>query len=407
MNDLIKKIKHLNNNENYKKSAAIASHVLKIDADQCDALFAIGMYAWKISINEVAAYHLERASNCAGSSLKMNEALCNFFRETGRFISLNNRANQILNLFPELNHIVEMKVLACAYLGSAFFNTFSWNEALKYYEQAALYADPSKISLPRSIAENIQKGLMASANCLGLLGERLESANRSLLMQYGNVVVCGLFSGMILPDSGHGVAPHHRIGSYELELSEILINAISRKCYKNVVNIGSSWGYYTVGIARMLPKSITTAYEIDADTLRVARQTALANGVEDRIRFMEECNPTTIHKGFHSDYGSLVIIDCEGYEMTLLDMKIAPELERCDILVECHDFVDDSITPTLIERFTNTHDIVRIEKQLKMPFGFEALNRLPVLDRWFSVVEARAEKTWWLWMQTRHDSHGF
>ncbi|CAO3439728.1 hypothetical protein [Azospirillum doebereinerae] len=370
-------------------------------------MFSVGMLSWKKGIHDTAYCYLERAASHPESSAEMGFRFCIFLRERSRFIDLAAAADRFLERgqVTGTEEVVAMKVFAHAYLGSAFYNVFGWDEALRHYEKSASHATPAR--LPRSIAENIAKGLMASASSLGILEGRLAEVNRRLVDAYGDVVVGGFFAGLMLPPGEDTAAPCQRIGSYETELAPVLERAIAERAYRHVINIGSSWGYYTVGLARRLPHSTTVAYELDPTVLATARRTARLNGVEERVRFLGGCDTGNIHEAFPRDHGALVMIDCEGCEMELLDPDLVPALKGCDILVECHDFVDAQITPTLLRRFAATHEVQRIDKQVKLPFDFASLEKLSVLDRWFAVAEPRSETTWWLWLRTRQDARGF
>ena len=60
--------------------------------------------------------------------------------------------------------------------------------------------------------------------------------------------------------------------------------------------------------------------------------------------------------------GSLVFCDCEGCELSTLTPEDVPVLRECDLVVELHDFLDPSITPTITERFGSTHRIEFVER---------------------------------------------
>ena len=66
--------------------------------------------------------------------------------------------------------------------------------------------------------------------------------------------------------------------------------------------------------------------------------------------------------------------DCEGGELQLLDPEQVPGIQGCDVIVECHDFLDASITSTLRQRFAATHDVELIRRGRGIqPFPVAAL----------------------------------
>jgi hypothetical protein len=57
---------------------------------------------------------------------------------------------------------------------------------------------------------------------------------------------------------------------------------------------------------------------------------------------------------------SLVVIDAEGSERTVLDPVLVPALGNAEILVEIHDFVSPEIGPEIARRFAGTHSLREI-----------------------------------------------
>ena len=91
-----------------------------------------------------------------------------------------------------------------------------------------------------------------------------------------------------------------------------------------------------------------------------------------------------------------MIVDCEGAEVSLLNQSAIPELRRCDLVVECHDFIDRSITDTLRLAFSATHEVINILEGARNPNEFPMLRKLGSLYRWLAVNENRPEMMNWL-----------
>jgi hypothetical protein len=78
------------------------------------------------------------------------------------------------------------------------------------------------------------------------------------------------------------------------------------------------------------------------------------NGVADRVLVRGPCS----HDVLNALPGDVsLLLDCEGCELELLRPDLVPALRRWPIIVELHDFVDPSITATIVERFSPTHDV--------------------------------------------------
>jgi len=99
-----------------------------------------------------------------------------------------------------------------------------------------------------------------------------------------------------------------------------------------------------------------------------------------------------------------VIIDCEGCELHLLDPGRVPNLRVSDVLVELHDFIDRSISPTIISRFADTHDISLVNSLERDPSTYPALETFNDWDRHVAVAEFRPEQMQWAFMRAKHSA---
>jgi hypothetical protein len=173
---------------------------------------------------------------------------------------------------------------------------------------------------------------------------------------YGLDVRAGPFAGMhYIPglerQSGDLIAK--LIGAYECELHAALEELTALPCAA-VIDVGCAEGYYAVGFARLMAGTTVYAYDIDAAARSRCAELARLNAVEDRVVVGAECAPEQLAE-FSTDEVAL-FCDCEGYEVTLLDPDRAPLLRGWWILVELHDFVDPSISATIRQRFSATHE---------------------------------------------------
>lgn len=212
----------------------------------------------------------------------------------------------------------------------------------------------------------------------------------------GGIVFSGPFSGLVLSDEVSWGSAESQVpllvGCYEQELHEAVEELVAREP-RQIVNIGCGEGYYAVGVARRLASAIVTAVDLDPRALEICTATASANGVADRVRSM---TPSVFGDTEFPPSDTAWIVDCEGYELTYLDPVRRPDLAQSMIIVECHDFVDRSITPELIERFSTTHSIELLEQGGRNPNACALLRHLPDIYRWQAVDEGRPEIMHWL-----------
>jgi SAM-dependent methyltransferase len=166
-----------------------------------------------------------------------------------------------------------------------------------------------------------------------------------------------------------------------------------------VIDVGCAEGYYAVGLARLMPEVTVYAYDIDQRARAACAELAAKNAVADRVIIDGEFKPD----GFEAFRGrrALVMLDAEGAELDVLQPALSPSLAQMRIIVETHDLYRPGAMAAMLERFSPTHDIVRVDQQ---PKNFEMppwLARLSHLDQLLAVWEWRAAPTPWLVMRPK------
>jgi hypothetical protein len=238
---------------------------------------------------------------------------------------------------------------------------------------------------------------------------RRADINKALIAAHGRSVMSGPFAGMALPADacwGDGDMAPKLLGIYEAELHAAIAKAVARDP-KTVVNIGSAEGYYAVGMARLLPQARVLAFETDERGRDICRRAAAANQVDDRVAVAGTCDTELLSRVMSHDERPLLIVDGEGAELALLDPAQVPGLSRCDMIVECHDFIDPRITPALRQRFEPSHEIENVLEGARDPNMFARLRSWASIDRWLAVNENRPVTMNWLvcWSRQRNGAH--
>jgi hypothetical protein len=214
-----------------------------------------------------------------------------------------------------------------------------------------------------------------------------------LVARSGREVQSGPFRGMAyaLPGLGAEEIFHYGgvpklLGCYEAELHEIF-EVVALNAYDTILNIGCAEGYYVAGLARMLPHARVYAFDIDDAARRLCTATVLANQVEARTTILGEC---TLAEFDRLPSGrTLVLCDCEGAELQLLQPELAPGLLRCDVLVELHPHVDPAISTEIPTRFASTHSTSCIHGQARDPAAFPVLHGYSAYRQRLAVSEFR------------------
>jgi hypothetical protein len=212
-------------------------------------------------------------------------------------------------------------------------------------------------------------------------------------------VIDGPFKGLkyLRFSNGSALLPK-LLGSYEKELHPAL-DEIVRGDYRRIVNIGCAEGYYAVGLALKLPQAEICAFEIDLAAQDRCRQLAELNGVFGRLKLQGACTVQALRP--LADPRTLIVCDCEGAEMDLLDPEKVPGLLQTDLLVELHDFIDPRISETLFRRFKSSHRIRTIASTDRTPAAYPILASLQPKDQSLALEEFRPGPMEWAFMQSQ------
>ena len=223
------------------------------------------------------------------------------------------------------------------------------------------------------------------------------SISKRLLAAGDGKVMTGPFSGMAYIEEACGSALCPKlVGSYEAELHQV-IQAIIQRPYPLIVDVGAAEGYYACGLAMRLPHARVLAYDINPVARELCERMARLNGVEHRVKVMAACTPAELNGVLLP--GSLVLCDCEGYEMDLLDPAAVPALGACDLLVELHEHLVPGVLAEVARRFKASHDIQSIMSCARDGRDYQFLGFLDSRQRQLAVHEYRPATQQWLWMR--------
>jgi precorrin-6B methylase 2 len=216
------------------------------------------------------------------------------------------------------------------------------------------------------------------------------------VLKHGASIYGGPFKGMAyVGRPSEGALMPRLLGCYESELHPHLDRLLARQP-EQILDIGCAEGYYAVGLARRALQATIHAFDTDPAAREACADLALRNEVEARVKVGGLFEPTA----FESFRGrrTLVIVDTEGAEVDILQPALSPALAGMAIVVETHDLHRKGALATLVERFAETHEIVRVDQQPKTVEFPPWMRDLTHLDQLLAVWEWRVKPTPWLVM---------
>jgi hypothetical protein len=228
----------------------------------------------------------------------------------------------------------------------------------------------------------------------------LPRISEAYIERNGLEVKHGVFKGMSYPggvSTGSVLVPK-LLGSYESELDQAW-KTILETDYETIVDIGCAEGYYAVGFARQQSSCRILAYDTDPHAQKLCRIMAAHNNVAGSVTVRGTATVDELNEVVKGR--CLVLCDCEGAEIFILNPIDVPALLACDIVVEVHSFVDPTIAETLKRRFVVTHEIAYIAAQERDPNAYEEIAFLSAEDREKAVSECRREGMGWLVMRVK------
>ena len=234
---------------------------------------------------------------------------------------------------------------------------------------------------------------------------RRQELLRKITILTGNKVTCGLFAGLILPDDqlrGDDDRGSKILGLYEKELEPALKDVV-RWEPDVVVNIGCADGFYALGLARLIPNAKVIAYDIDERAQKICEQGRQLNNIKGAFEIRGYCSAEELQNIIQISKRPFALVDCEGGERELL-LSRHYDFSNVSMIVECHDFLDRSITSRLINKFSKTHSIELIEQGGRNPFEFEITKGWAESDLWLIVSERRPEQMHWLSLRPLGDA---
>ncbi len=185
----------------------------------------------------------------------------------------------------------------------------------------------------------------------------MPEVNDKLLKAFGNRCVQGLFPDMVLPNflRSEQMGPF-LLGTYEQEIAPWFILLKSRQ-FSMILDIGSKFGFYAVGLAQWFPPTRVIAFDTDPWAQKATRDFAQMNNVHN-VEALGYCSPKWMSS--HLLPNSLIISDCEGYEFILFHPESIPNLKTATMIIESHDAFPWEKHGKLIERFRDTHEVDEI-----------------------------------------------
>jgi len=218
---------------------------------------------------------------------------------------------------------------------------------------------------------------------------------------FESTVRYGLFKGLKLSNNswwGKKERAAILLGIYELEVLEWLKGIPGN--YNTFIDVGAAEGYYAVGVLVSNKFKNTICFEMSESGRNVIKKNALLNNVVERIQIYGRAE-----LGFYNLIPkeildiSVVMLDIEGAEFSLLTEEAFKALDKSIIIIELHDWFYSngfSLLEELKNNSSSTHKITEARTSLRDLSIFKELENFSDTDRWLLCSEDRGKLMCWL-----------
>ena len=185
-----------------------------------------------------------------------------------------------------------------------------------------------------------------------------------------HTVAGGPFRGMRYHgDAVCGAATPKIMGVYEIELAPVL-RKWSAIPFRRVINAGAAEGYYAVGCAMRWPQATVTAFESNPEGRRLLARNVELNGLQARVNVSGRCGQDDLQAAIPDAQPCLIIMDVEGAEGELLNLRNVPGLADSHIIVEIHDFIDERLGDLVLSQLQSTHVVEEVRSRRRAFWDF-------------------------------------
>lgn len=195
------------------------------------------------------------------------------------------------------------------------------------------------------------------------------------------------------------------LGIYEQEVLHFLREAAPGR--RTFVDLGAADGYYAIGalVADWCDRAI--CFEASEAGRKAIATNAQANGVLDRVEVRGLADAGFVRQ-LRSELvlepaDSVVLIDIEGGEFSVLTDDSLRELSGAVIVVELHDFLvgGDSVLAELVDRAQKFFNVGFMMTGARDLSPFAELHSWPDDDRWLICSESRQQLQRWMCLTPR------
>lgn len=174
------------------------------------------------------------------------------------------------------------------------------------------------------------------------VAQRMERISLETYDLCEGIVSQGLFEGLKLNREtwwGKSDLGSQCLGLYEKEILDFISK---REPFDVFLDIGAADGYYGIGMLHSQMAKQSICFEVSEEGQRAIKENWVLNNSPGQLNVYGEANDQSIEEIASTlPPKSLVLIDIEGFEFSLLTSQVISFFKKCTMIVEIHNWVCD------------------------------------------------------------------
>jgi len=196
--------------------------------------------------------------------------------------------------------------------------------------------------------------------------------------------------------------PAKYLGTYELEIQNLIISSQKKNKKKYFVNLGCGEGYHAISLLKKKIFKNTVGFESDEVARHFFDKNLKINNLKDKaityniadINFLKK----SIFKKFKLE-DCFFLIDIEGGEFAILNDSNLKLLKKSKLIIELHDFYKNP--KNLLILLKKYFRISIITTKHRSPSEFKILDEIHDNEKWLLMTEGRPKKMQWVFCEPK------
>jgi hypothetical protein len=193
------------------------------------------------------------------------------------------------------------------------------------------------------------------------------------------------------------------LGVYEKEVQKEIILLCKKFKLKYLVNFGASEGYHLVSLIKKKYFQYGYAFEIDKLVQKKLMNNIYNNNLTKKIKIFNKANFFDVFNNLKNQQlkKTLFLIDIEGGEYSIFNIKNLEKLKSSFFLIEIHKTLENNIKTyeNFLKKYFNLKIINQSERN---PNEIKKLENFSEDDKWIMMSEARPYEMKWFLLYPRN-----